>query len=317
MNSKCHFIISYDKSDTESVEDVVRIISLVQKKDNSISYFHRGMIYIGENITETYGKNLQNADVVLMLISSNYIGSDEFDIIQKHKKENENCLLIPIILRKCCWKYVDAISEIQATPRNGKCLNDFKDIDSFWSEVQSDLIKLSTKRNSNQNNIFKLGLNAQVANNAVRAGKQGSEYSPENARKYSSFIEVKDISANATMFPIKGDSMTGVLEDGEHVICEQLYGEDNSFVNGHKEVLSEMKERMEFWKAGNQNKKYMCVIETFHDGFYVKHIKEINFEKEIIILESYNPIYPDLTFNFSQLKAIWQVKKVQSIRDID
>ena len=119
------------------------------------------------------------------------------------------------------------------------------------------------------------------------------------------------------MFPIIGDSMTGVLEDGEHVICEQLYGEDNSFVDGNQQVLSNMKERMEFWKTGNQSKKYMCVVETFHAGFYVKFIKEISLEKEFIILESFNPIYPDLTFKLSKLKAIWQVKKVQSIRDID
>ena len=84
---------------------------------------------------------LEQADITLLLISSNLINSKSGEGVMEmafdsHKKRSTK--VIPIYLRPCLWRNRD-LAKIQGLPRNTKPITQWNDRDEAWVEVIQEL----------------------------------------------------------------------------------------------------------------------------------------------------------------------------------
>jgi formylglycine-generating enzyme required for sulfatase activity len=84
-----------------------------------------GQILAGDNWDDEILNNLRHADIILLLISidflrSKYIKSKELVVAKERHAKNE-AVIVPVVLRKCQWQGVHyALGQYQALPEGGK-----------------------------------------------------------------------------------------------------------------------------------------------------------------------------------------------------
>jgi internalin A len=102
----------------------------------------------GENWEDEIMKELERADIVLLLISSDFIASDfcyERELgraLERHK--NGEAIAIPIIVRDCSWKKAD-FSGLQVLPKGGEAVNIWPNKDTAWRSVAEEIEKAADR----------------------------------------------------------------------------------------------------------------------------------------------------------------------------
>jgi hypothetical protein len=80
----------------------------ILKREGVISEWHDGDISAGQEWEEEIHQHLEQAHLILLLISSSFLASDYcYDIEMQRaleKQETGTARVIPIILRECDWK---------------------------------------------------------------------------------------------------------------------------------------------------------------------------------------------------------------------
>ena len=108
------------------------------KRENVIAGWHDRKINPGEEWKGKIDKHLEKSDIILLLISADFLASDycydvELDRALARHKIGE-ARVIPIILRPCEWP-VTRIGKLQALPRDGKPVCNYPTQDHAFSEV--------------------------------------------------------------------------------------------------------------------------------------------------------------------------------------
>ncbi len=133
--------ISYSHLDEEFVEEFKRHTSPLKHK-NLIKEWYDRKILAGEGLDSTIENNLDDADIICLFISANYLAS-EYCIKEKEKafslsKKNKT-VVIPIIVSECGWKDICDLSPILALPTDGKAISTFENRDKAWFDVYQGL----------------------------------------------------------------------------------------------------------------------------------------------------------------------------------
>ncbi len=129
--------ISYSHRDDEWRQELdIHLSSL--RRQGVISVWHDRWILAGKEWAREINHNLNDADLILLLISPDFINSDYcYDIEMKRAVERHDAgeaVVIPIILRSCDWK--DApFGKLQALPRDAKPIKSAADRDEAFTEV--------------------------------------------------------------------------------------------------------------------------------------------------------------------------------------
>lgn len=108
---------------------------------NKAIVWHDKHVMPGEDWDNRIISELEQADIVLFLVSANSIGTDyiekrELPIIHRRAR-NEECIFIPIILNFYDWEPLD-FAEYSALPKKWKPILDteaFPNPDKAWTEV--------------------------------------------------------------------------------------------------------------------------------------------------------------------------------------
>jgi hypothetical protein len=114
--------ISYSHGDEKYKNLIIKHIRPL-KRLRLIEEWHDRKILAGESWGNEIAKNLDSADIVIALISADFINSNYcYDIemeraLQRH--DEEEAKLIPVIISPCLWKY-SPFAKIQALPTDGK-----------------------------------------------------------------------------------------------------------------------------------------------------------------------------------------------------
>ena len=121
-------------------------ISLVQlRRDNMISTWHDNKILPGEEWNREIDENLNNADLVLLLISPDFLASDyaygrEMErALERHKSGSAK--VIPIILRPSDWLN-SRLASLQVLPSRGRAVSSWPNRDNAWLDVVEGLRRL-------------------------------------------------------------------------------------------------------------------------------------------------------------------------------
>lgn len=127
--------ISYSHKDTDFKNQLLTHLKPLQRTDN-IEIFHDDVIDAGEKLLESIETHLSEYDVIIFLLSPDFLASDYcVDIELQHALEHEK-RIIPIIVRPCIWDKT-ALKDFKIIPRDAKPISRHENSDDAWIECIS------------------------------------------------------------------------------------------------------------------------------------------------------------------------------------
>ena len=131
---------SYSHKD-ETVRDELEVHLSQLKRENTISVWHDRRIEAGDDFAGVINKNLEKANIILLLVSPYFLASDYcYEVeMQRALKKHElgEVTVIPIILDPCDWKNAP-FGKLLAVPRDGKPISKYPNQhDAFLEIVQA------------------------------------------------------------------------------------------------------------------------------------------------------------------------------------
>jgi internalin A len=138
---------SYSHKDELLRNELETHLKILQRQ-NVIESWHDRLIDAGDEWKSKIDENLKRADIVLLLVSADFIASDycydrEMKIaLQRH--EEKKASVVPIIVRDCNWR-IAPFAKLQALPKDGKAVTLWPDKDSAWRNVSESIQSLAEK----------------------------------------------------------------------------------------------------------------------------------------------------------------------------
>lgn len=128
---------SYSHRD-ETLRDELEIHLAMLKRQKVVTSWHDRRIGAGKEIDDEIDRYLEEADLVLLLVSPDFLASDycyEVEMARAlERHENHEARVIPVILRPCDWKKAP-FGKLMAVPRDGKPVTKYASQDDAFLEV--------------------------------------------------------------------------------------------------------------------------------------------------------------------------------------
>jgi hypothetical protein len=165
---------SYSHKDEELRNELEIHLSML-KREGLIDAWHDRRILAGAEIDSEISSALENADVILLLVSAHFLASKYcFDIemsraLQKHKEGTAR--VIPVILHPCDW-HSAPFGNLRATPPDGKPVSMFPNRDEVLSLVTKDIreaIKAFTKNDETSSTLPQVNINTSGSQELSRS----------------------------------------------------------------------------------------------------------------------------------------------------
>ncbi|WP_054702533.1 toll/interleukin-1 receptor domain-containing protein [Desulfosarcina cetonica] len=148
---KIEIFISYAHEDEDLLNKLVSHLSQL-KRDGLIETWHDRRLTGGQEWAGQIDDHLENAHIVLLLISADFIDSKYcYDIEMKRaldRHNNHEARVIPVILRPTDWRNAP-FGKLQALPRDGRPVVKFETLDDGFLEVAQGLRNIVSQWNVN------------------------------------------------------------------------------------------------------------------------------------------------------------------------
>jgi tetratricopeptide (TPR) repeat protein len=139
---------SYSHADEKMRDELAKHLRILERQ-GFIEGWHDRSIEGGANWESEILNHLRAADIILLLVSADFLASDYcWDIEMKgalDRHENGAAKVIPVILRPCSWQAAP-FGKLQALPKDGKPVVDWPSLDHGFLEVVSGITKATTTR---------------------------------------------------------------------------------------------------------------------------------------------------------------------------
>lgn len=145
--SPVKIFFSYSKKDNEMREELSKHMAVL-RKNKLISTWHDLEIAPGEKWEDEIIENLNESDIILLLISSDFLSSDYCDKETKwalNLRKEKGTTIIPIILRPCIWEDSD-ISQMNVLPEKGIPISKWEDKDEAFANIVKGIKKIVIKK---------------------------------------------------------------------------------------------------------------------------------------------------------------------------
>ena len=140
-----NLFVSYSHADEEAKNDLLKHLEPLRRLQ-IVKAWHDRMLKPGEDWGKKISENLEKADIILLLVSIDFINSPYcYDIeleraIERHT--NGESVVIPVILRSCMWKSTP-FGKIQAVPKDGRPVNLWTDRDEALMNVAEGIKQMA------------------------------------------------------------------------------------------------------------------------------------------------------------------------------
>jgi TIR domain len=135
--------ISYSHVDSELV-DRLRTHLTILERQNAVKVYDNKVLSAGQEWELALRVKLQQSDIVLCLISADYLASDfVFQEISFAMELNvsRGARIIPVILRPCDWTS-SPLARFQALPTNARPVTQWQDQDEAFQDIVRELRKV-------------------------------------------------------------------------------------------------------------------------------------------------------------------------------
>ncbi|MEM9590883.1 MAG: toll/interleukin-1 receptor domain-containing protein [Pseudomonadota bacterium] len=133
--------VSYSHRD-EQLRDQLEVQLSMLKRQGLIDVWHDRRLVAGDRLDWTISNELDRADIVLLLISPDFLASDYCYNIEKARAlarhRNGDARLISVILRPSDWTHTD-LAQFLVTPKDGKPVTLWPNIDEAFLDVAKSI----------------------------------------------------------------------------------------------------------------------------------------------------------------------------------
>jgi len=150
-----NLFFSYSHKDETLRNELDKHLSILKRK-GIINAWHDRCILAGSEVDKEISNNLKKADIILLLISPDFIASDYcYDnemkyAIERHDKKES--VVIPVILRPCDW-HDTPFGKLLATPTDGNPVVKYPRLDDAFLEITNEIKKTVNDINGRKNII--------------------------------------------------------------------------------------------------------------------------------------------------------------------
>jgi TIR domain len=138
---------SYAHKDEALRDELAKHLKLLERQ-GVITAWHDRNITAGEEWKETINNHLESANIILLLISADFLASDYcYDIELKRALERQaskEARVIPIILRPVNWQR-SLFGKLEALPKGGKAITSWHNEDEAFTDVVRELCRVIGK----------------------------------------------------------------------------------------------------------------------------------------------------------------------------
>jgi hypothetical protein len=128
---------SYSHADEVLRDKLEKQLSMLRRQ-GVIETWHDRRIGAGEDIHQAIDGHINTDDIILLLVSADFIDSDYCYAIEMQRAmerhENGEAIVIPVILRACDWHHAP-FGKLKAVPLDGKPITQWPDIDEAFLQV--------------------------------------------------------------------------------------------------------------------------------------------------------------------------------------
>lgn len=142
-DNKLSVFLSYSHKD-ETFKNELDIHLAPLKRNNKIKTWNDRELTAGSKFDDEIKKHLNESQIIILLISADFISSDYCYEIEMGKAlermERNDAIVIPIILRPCLWTDTP-LKDIQALPKDGKAISTYDNKDNAYLEIVQGIKK--------------------------------------------------------------------------------------------------------------------------------------------------------------------------------
>jgi hypothetical protein len=129
--------LSYSHQD-EALRQRLEVHLAGLKRDGTISVWHDRRIAAGDAFAQRIDEHLEQADVILLLVSADFLASDYCNDVEMQRALERHAggsaRVIPVILRPCDWKH-PPLASLLAVPTDGKPITSWPNEDEAFLDV--------------------------------------------------------------------------------------------------------------------------------------------------------------------------------------
>lgn len=130
--------VSYSHRDERQLNELKTHLSPLERLKLIETWYDRRIV-AGEDFGQKINENLESADIILLLVSADFIASKYcFEIEMRRALERHaggEARVVPVIVRKVHWKVIPELSKLEAVPKDGKPVHDWPRKDTAWCDV--------------------------------------------------------------------------------------------------------------------------------------------------------------------------------------
>ncbi|MGZ8923966.1 MAG: COR domain-containing protein [Methylosarcina sp.] len=134
--------ISYSSADAKQKDQLLVRLKPMRESSGLVEWWHDRFITPGEDWDEEIKAELEKADVILLLVSAQFLASDYIRKVEMQwaveRANSGKAVLIPIVLENCGWQN-EQFGKFNALPRKGKPIRDTKPQRNAWYWVEEEL----------------------------------------------------------------------------------------------------------------------------------------------------------------------------------
>lgn len=141
MSAPLKVMLSYAHEDEELKQRLdVHLTSL--KRSGKIKTWNDRMIVPGAEWDDTIKNELNSADIILLLVSIDFLASDYIWKIEiaraMERHRNNEVVVIPIFLKPCDWAEMP-FATLQGLPKNAIPVTEFSDREAAFSQISREI----------------------------------------------------------------------------------------------------------------------------------------------------------------------------------
>ncbi|OWY22263.1 TIR domain-containing protein [Sphingobacteriales bacterium UPWRP_1] len=138
-----NLVISYSPEDAKYYTAIYKQLKLLENQ-GFVKLWSKGEITLGSNMEAEMVKAIQSAQVLLLLISIDYLLSDEYLFISGNLNRLPRERIVPVLTGNCDWKAVPELAKLTILPADNIPVSDKTD-NQLYNEVIEELKKLFQK----------------------------------------------------------------------------------------------------------------------------------------------------------------------------
>lgn len=205
------------------------------KRQGIIETWHDRRIGAGEDFENEISQNLEKADIILLLISSDFIASEYCYGVEMtramERHESGEAHVIPVILRPCYWQGLQ-FGRLLATPTDGRAVTKFPDQDDAFLDVTKAIHAAAEKLSAAQ------GRGRRGATESVGTGPSGNPRLGTPKPNINPDIRSGNLRVKKQFTDHERD---GFLDDGFEYIAKYFEGSLDELEKRYPEIKTRFK----------------------------------------------------------------------------